>query len=459
MDSHVTRGGARDDRVAIPMPGRNCGRTTTATFGSTEDPWAWAEAREDGEEPRDRRLQRAMSPPCWSPSTPRAGCPTRWTALEHLQDRPHPADRDRQRQLRRHPRPARACPGPGRHRRGVLRASAASASAPPSSPRSARIGRAATRIPRTARRGAPSRPMTATGSGCCTTMRCRRRTRCTDCSPMCHRPDHRHHRTQAAAAQAPRTAASRSARSASASPAPAAGNSPRHRRDRPGPARSAQTRLGVSTCGMLVRTAVWQDLDGLDPALPVFRDGVEFGWRAHLHGYRVVTTPDAEVIHRQVGRAGLRPRGLPAAGPARSTGSSAWSSSPVTPPARAAAGLAPAGLSCLLPRRRVPDRQGARPRARRDPGPRLLRRPPRPDPAICAPGRRRSIPCPGTDEVVHSLRPPWWSSLRVAAEALRGAAVGALPLGGRRRRGRLARRADRRRLQLGRRRAAAATRG
>ncbi len=54
-----------------------------------------------------------------------------------------------------------------------------------------------------------------------------------------------------------------------------------------------QERLGVSTCGMLVRTAVWQDLDGLDPALPVFRDGVEFGWRAHLNGYRVVTTPDA----------------------------------------------------------------------------------------------------------------------------------------------------------------------
>ena len=43
---------------------------------------------------------------------------------------------------------------------------------------------------------------------------------------------------------------------------------------------------------MLVRTAVWADLDGLDPAIPVFRDGVEFGWRAHLNGYRVVTTPE-----------------------------------------------------------------------------------------------------------------------------------------------------------------------
>ena len=50
--------------------------------------------------------------------------------------------------------------------------------------------------------------------------------------------------------------------------------------------------------------------DGLDPALPVFRDGVEFGWRAHLNGYSVVTTPSAQVTHRQVGRAGLRPHGL-----------------------------------------------------------------------------------------------------------------------------------------------------
>ena len=74
-------------------------------------------------------------------------------------------------------------------------------------------------------------------------------------------------------------------------------------RDQPRP------RLGVSTCGMLVKTAVWQDLNGLDPALPVFRDGVEFGWRAHLNGYRVLTTPQAQLTHRQVGRAGLRPPG------------------------------------------------------------------------------------------------------------------------------------------------------
>ena len=35
-------------------------------------------------------------------------------------------------------------------------------------------------------------------------------------------------------------------------------------------------RLGVSTCGMLVRRGVWEDLGGLDPGLPIFRDGVDF---------------------------------------------------------------------------------------------------------------------------------------------------------------------------------------
>lgn len=68
-------------------------------------------------------------------------------------------------------------------------------------------------------------------------------------------------------------------------------------------------RLAVSTSGMLLKRSVWRQLGGFDPKLPVFRDGVDFGWRAHLSGYRVVTTPDAKVVHRQVGRAGLRPTG------------------------------------------------------------------------------------------------------------------------------------------------------
>ena len=75
-------------------------------------------------------------------------------------------------------------------------------------------------------------------------------------------------------------------------------------RDEPAP------KLAVSSCGMLVRTRIWDELQGFDPAIPGLRDGLEFGWRAQLAGYRVVTTPAAEMVHRHVGRAGLRPSGF-----------------------------------------------------------------------------------------------------------------------------------------------------
>ena len=60
---------------------------------------------------------------------------------------------------------------------------------------------------------------------------------------------------------------------------------------------------------MLSGSDDWQALGGFDPGVPCFRDGVELGWRATARGLRVVTTPQAEMVHRQVGRAGLRPRG------------------------------------------------------------------------------------------------------------------------------------------------------
>ncbi|QGN31504.1 glycosyltransferase [Microlunatus sp. Gsoil 973] len=69
-------------------------------------------------------------------------------------------------------------------------------------------------------------------------------------------------------------------------------------------------RLAVSSCAMLVRRSVWDELGGFDPAIPGFRDGLEFGWRAQLAGHKVLTTPAAAVVHRQVGRAGLRPSGF-----------------------------------------------------------------------------------------------------------------------------------------------------
>ena len=183
-----------------------------------------------------------------------------------------------------------------------------------------------------------------------------------------------------------------------------------------------QARLGVSTCGMLVRTAVWADLDGLDPGIPVFRDGVEFGWRAHLNGYRVVTTPQAVITHRQVGRAGLRPKGVTGRRPGKVDRQLGM----VVIAGHAHGKMLPLVWlrlvwSCLA--HAVGYLLGKVPGRALD---ELL--------ALGAflthPRRIREIrhrtaaidPAPGTDELVSALRPPWWSSLRVAAESLSGAA-------------------------------------
>ena len=183
-----------------------------------------------------------------------------------------------------------------------------------------------------------------------------------------------------------------------------------------------QERLGVSTCGMLVRTAVWHQLGGLDPALPVFRDGVEFGWRAHLNGHSVVTTPSAQVTHRQVGRAGLRPHGLTGRRPGRVDRLLGM---------LVVAGHAPRKRlplvwfrlvwSCLV--RAVGYLIGKVPGRALDEmlalgsfvaHPRRL-----------TTFRKRAVavePLPGTPEVVESLRPQWWSGLQVGVDALTGAA-------------------------------------
>jgi GT2 family glycosyltransferase len=183
-----------------------------------------------------------------------------------------------------------------------------------------------------------------------------------------------------------------------------------------------QERLGVSTCGMLVRAIVWKELGGFDPTLPVFRDGVEFGWRAHLNGYRVVTTPRAQLTHRQVGRAGLRPRGITGRRPGtvdRLLGM------------LVVAGHAPHKMlplvwlrlvwSCLV--RAVGYLVGKVPGRALDEMLAL-------GSFASHPGRIRDLrsrtaeiePAPGADQVVDSLRPPWWSGLRVGVDALTGAA-------------------------------------
>jgi GT2 family glycosyltransferase len=64
--------------------------------------------------------------------------------------------------------------------------------------------------------------------------------------------------------------------------------------------------LAVGTAGLLVRRDVWDRLGGLDPALPLFRDDIDFGWRAQLAGYRVVVVPNARVADAQASARGLR---------------------------------------------------------------------------------------------------------------------------------------------------------
>lgn len=65
--------------------------------------------------------------------------------------------------------------------------------------------------------------------------------------------------------------------------------------------------LGVSTSAMLVRRGVWDDLGGLDGHLRFFRDDVDFGWRAHLAGHRVVCQTSAVVRHVEAAARGRRP--------------------------------------------------------------------------------------------------------------------------------------------------------
>lgn len=57
--------------------------------------------------------------------------------------------------------------------------------------------------------------------------------------------------------------------------------------------------LAVSTAGMLVDPRAWIALDGFDPALGPFGDGLDFGRRLHRAGFRVVVAPAARIRHRR----------------------------------------------------------------------------------------------------------------------------------------------------------------
>ena len=64
--------------------------------------------------------------------------------------------------------------------------------------------------------------------------------------------------------------------------------------------------LAVSSAGMLVRRDVWDALHGFDPALRLFRDDLDFCWRAQRMGERVIVATDAVLHHREASAHGRR---------------------------------------------------------------------------------------------------------------------------------------------------------
>ncbi|MGA9101518.1 glycosyltransferase family 2 protein [Aeromicrobium sp.] len=66
--------------------------------------------------------------------------------------------------------------------------------------------------------------------------------------------------------------------------------------------------LAVDSAGMLVRRDVWDELDGFDPALPMYFDDIDFGWRLARAGYRTRTAPGGVMFHVEASRRGTRRR-------------------------------------------------------------------------------------------------------------------------------------------------------
>ncbi|MEY9863293.1 GT2 family glycosyltransferase [Catenulispora sp. GAS73] len=64
--------------------------------------------------------------------------------------------------------------------------------------------------------------------------------------------------------------------------------------------------LSVSSAGMLVRREVWDRLRGFDRAIPMFRDDLDFCWRANNSGYDVLTAPKAVFWHAEAATRGER---------------------------------------------------------------------------------------------------------------------------------------------------------
>jgi len=64
--------------------------------------------------------------------------------------------------------------------------------------------------------------------------------------------------------------------------------------------------LAVNTAGMLVRRSVLEELGGLDEALPIFANDIDFGWRAARAGHTTLVVPQAVVFHAEAAHRGIR---------------------------------------------------------------------------------------------------------------------------------------------------------
>ena len=64
--------------------------------------------------------------------------------------------------------------------------------------------------------------------------------------------------------------------------------------------------LAVHSAGMLARRTALVELGGFDPALPMFGNDLDLGWRAAAAGYRTVVEPLAVVFHAEAAHRGLR---------------------------------------------------------------------------------------------------------------------------------------------------------
>ncbi|MGH3359845.1 MAG: glycosyltransferase [Nocardioidaceae bacterium] len=67
--------------------------------------------------------------------------------------------------------------------------------------------------------------------------------------------------------------------------------------------------LAVSSAGMLVKREVWDAVGGFDPALPLYFDDVDFGWRVARHGGAVRVVPRSIMFHAEASARSQRPTG------------------------------------------------------------------------------------------------------------------------------------------------------